>query len=31
MDLIKMDLSEVGYDGTDWFHLAQDRDYDEIL
>ncbi|KAJ4432232.1 hypothetical protein ANN_20848 [Periplaneta americana] len=25
-DNIKMDLREVGYDGRDWFHLAQDRD-----
>ncbi|KAJ4431048.1 hypothetical protein ANN_19641 [Periplaneta americana] len=25
-DNIKMDLREVGYDGRDWIHLAQDRD-----
>jgi hypothetical protein len=23
---IKMDLREVGWDGRDWIHLAQDRD-----
>jgi hypothetical protein len=23
---IKMDLREVGWDGMDWIHLAQDRD-----
>jgi hypothetical protein len=28
---IKMDLTEVGYDGAAWFHLAQDRDYGGIL
>jgi hypothetical protein len=22
---IKMDLSEIGLDGTDWIHLSQDR------
>jgi hypothetical protein len=26
MDIIKMDLGETGWDGMDWFHLAQDRD-----
>jgi hypothetical protein len=23
---IKMDLSEIGWEGADWMHLAQDRD-----
>jgi hypothetical protein len=23
---IKMDLREIGWDGIDWIHLAQDRD-----
>jgi hypothetical protein len=26
MDNIKMDLREIGGDGTDWIELAQDRD-----
>jgi hypothetical protein len=26
MDNIKMDLGEIGWDGIDWFDLAQDRD-----
>jgi hypothetical protein len=26
VDNIKMDLSEVGWDGRDWIYLAQDRD-----
>jgi hypothetical protein len=26
VDSIKMDLREVGWDGTDWIDLAQDRD-----
>jgi hypothetical protein len=26
VDNIKMDLREVGWDGRDWIHLAQDRD-----
>jgi hypothetical protein len=26
MDNIKMDLREIGWDGMDWVHLAQDRD-----
>jgi hypothetical protein len=26
VDNIKMDLRERGWDGTDWIHLAQDRD-----
>jgi hypothetical protein len=26
MDNIKMDLREIGWDGTDWLDLAQDRD-----
>jgi hypothetical protein len=25
-DNIKMDLREIGWDGMDWIHLAQDRD-----
>jgi hypothetical protein len=23
---IRMDLSEIGWEGVDWIHLAQDRD-----
>jgi hypothetical protein len=26
VDNIKMDLREIGWDGMDWFDLAQDRD-----
>jgi hypothetical protein len=26
VDNIKMDLREVGWDGVDWIHLAQNRD-----
>jgi hypothetical protein len=26
VDNIKMDLIEIGWDGMDWIHLAQDRD-----
>jgi hypothetical protein len=26
VDNIKMDLREIGWDGIDWIHLAQDRD-----
>jgi hypothetical protein len=26
MGNIKMDLREIGWDGMDWIHLAQDRD-----
>jgi hypothetical protein len=26
VDNIKMDLRRTGWDGTDWIHLAQDRD-----
>jgi hypothetical protein len=26
MDIIKMDLREIGRDGMDWIDLAQDRD-----
>jgi hypothetical protein len=26
MDIIKMDLREIGWDGMDWNYLAQDRD-----
>jgi hypothetical protein len=25
-DNIKMDLREIGWEGVDWIHLAQDRD-----
>ena len=25
-DNIKMDTKEIGWDGVDWIHLAQDRD-----
>jgi hypothetical protein len=26
VDSIKMDLREIGWDGTDWINLGQDRD-----
>jgi hypothetical protein len=26
VDNIKIDLREIGWDGMDWFYLAQDRD-----
>jgi hypothetical protein len=26
VDNVKMDLREIGGDGIDWIHLAQDRD-----
>jgi hypothetical protein len=26
VDNIKMDLREIGWDGRDWIHMAQDRD-----
>jgi hypothetical protein len=26
VDNIKMELTEIGWDGVDWIHLAQDRD-----
>jgi hypothetical protein len=26
VDNIKMDLSEIGWDGVDWINMAQDRD-----
>jgi hypothetical protein len=26
VDNIRMDLGEIGWDGVDWFDLAQDRD-----
>jgi hypothetical protein len=26
VDNIKMDLTEIGWDGVDWIELAQDRD-----
>jgi hypothetical protein len=26
VDNLKMDLREIGWDGMDWIHLAQDRD-----
>jgi hypothetical protein len=25
-DNIKMDLNDIGWDGVDWIHMAQDRD-----
>jgi len=25
-DSIRMDLREIGWEGVDWIHLAQDRD-----
>jgi hypothetical protein len=27
VDNIKMDLKKKGWSGTDWIHLAQDRDH----
>jgi hypothetical protein len=27
VDNIKMDLTEIGWDGVDWIELAQDRDH----
>jgi hypothetical protein len=27
VDNIKMDLREIGWDGTDWIDVAQDRDH----
>jgi hypothetical protein len=27
VDNIKMDLREIGWDGGDWIHMAQDRDH----
>jgi hypothetical protein len=26
VDNIKMELREIGWDGVDWIHMAQDRD-----
>jgi hypothetical protein len=26
VDIVKMDLGEIGWDGMDWVGLAQDRD-----
>jgi hypothetical protein len=26
-DNIKMDLREIGWEGVDWIHLAEDRDH----
>jgi hypothetical protein len=26
VDNIKMELTEIGWDGVDWIHMAQDRD-----
>jgi hypothetical protein len=31
LDNIKMDLSEIGWDGMDWIDLAQDRDQRRAL
>jgi hypothetical protein len=28
---IKMDVDEIGYEGVDWIHLAQDRDQWQAL
>jgi hypothetical protein len=28
---IKMDLREIGWDGVDWIHMAQDRDHCRAL
>jgi hypothetical protein len=30
-DSIRMDLREVGWEGVDWMHLAQDRDQWQTL
>jgi hypothetical protein len=30
-DNIKMDLREIGWEGVDWMHLAQDRDQWQAL
>jgi hypothetical protein len=29
--VIKMDLVEIGWEGMDWIHLAQDRDWWQAL
>jgi hypothetical protein len=26
VDIIKVDLREIGWDGEDWIHIAEDRD-----
>jgi hypothetical protein len=31
VDIIKIDLREIGWDGMDWFDLAQDRDSGGLL
>jgi hypothetical protein len=31
VDSINMDLREIGWDGVDWIHLAQDRDQSRAL
>jgi hypothetical protein len=31
VDNVKMDLKEIGWDGMDWFGLAQDRDPCRLL
>jgi hypothetical protein len=31
VDNIKMDLREIGWDGTDWIDLAQDRNQWRVL
>jgi hypothetical protein len=31
VDNIKMDLREIGWDGTDWIDLVQDRDQRRAL
>jgi hypothetical protein len=30
-DNIRIDLREIGYEGADWMHLAQDRDQWKVL
>jgi hypothetical protein len=31
VDSIKIDLREIGWDGVDWFNLAQNRDQQRAL
>jgi hypothetical protein len=31
VDNIKMDLTEIGWDGVDWMDMAQDRDQWRVL
>jgi hypothetical protein len=30
-DNIRMDLTEIGWEGVDWIHLAQDRDQWRVI